>query len=79
MAKIYPNMGKEFCENPPYIANCKYCGAEAEFGGTTWWEWWQYTCCCSKRCYESTQIYGGCKSPQEVINEWNEINKGANQ
>lgn len=79
MAKIYPNMGKEFCENPPYIANCKYCGAEAEFGGTTWWEWWQYTCCCSKRCYESEQIYGGGKSPQEVINEWNEINKGANQ
>ena len=32
MAKIYPNMGKEFCENPPYIANCKYCGAEAELG-----------------------------------------------
>lgn len=79
MTIILPNMCKEFRDNPPFIACCKYCGAEARMGGTTWWEWWQYFCECSKHCADSKVIYGGGKSPQEVIDEWNKENEGNNE
>ena len=72
MTKIAPNMGKEFCENPPYIANCKYCGAEAFIHGKPDWEWWTHEIGCSAYCHQSKrfQRYG----VKELIEMWNKEN-----
>ena len=76
---IYPNMGKEFCDNPPFVHLCRYCGSVAEIGGVTWWEWWQYMICCSHHCKESKTFESGCRSIHDIIKEWNEYNKSALQ
>ena len=77
MAKIAPNMPEWILKNPPYIANCKYCGKEAELRGKPDWEWWTHEIGCSAHCTESIQNETRFEryNIQELIKKWNEANK----
>lgn len=71
MVKVLLNMPQHYIDNPPKMANCKYCGAEPELGGEPWWEWWQHYVCCSNHCLKSHKIESGCSSIESIVEKWN--------
>lgn len=77
MTKVLLNMPNEYIKNPPETKNCKYCGAEAELGGETWYEWWQhYICCSNNTCNYKylNKITSGCTPINDIIEKWNKEN-----
>lgn len=77
MVDIAPNMPEWFKENPPYIANCKYCGAEAFIHGKPDWEWWTHEIGCSKYCIDSSKNHTKLEryDIKELVEKWNKLNE----